>query len=306
MTVRTLRGEVVDAVNRAVWRGGWRIGPRLPVGVQRALVRVGSRLAPQLAPTPVGRLRTNLAVVTGRPVSPALERAALASYLRTLLESFVLPGWDRDQIVSRVRVVGEDRLRAAHAARGAVVALPHSANWDLAGAWACSTGLPVTSVAERLDDEEFAAFLGFRRTLGMEIHSHRESGLVGSLADAVSRGRVVCLLADRDLTGGAGVTVTWAGQQLTAPAGPALLARLTGAALFPGVCHYTGEPGTGGMVITLGDEVTPRPGRDGLVEMTQQVTDHFADRIARHPEDWHMLQPFFTGQDEEPDREPPP
>lgn len=291
--VATLRTAAVDGVNRLVWRCGWRLGPRLPVAVQRALVRVGSRLAPTLAAGPVRRLQMNLGLATGRPVPPDLLRAALASYLRNLVEAFALPGWDAEAIVSRVRVVGEDRLRAAHASRGAIVALPHSGNWDLAGAWACSTGLPVTSVAERLDDDEFAAFLAFRRGLGMEIHSHRESGLVGSLVDAVRRGRVVCLLADRDLTGGAGVDVTWAGHPVTAPAGPALVARLSGAALFPGVCHYTGEPGTGGMVITLGEEVEHRPGRDGLIAMTQQVVDHFATRIAVHPSDWHMLQPFF-------------
>lgn len=291
----SIRAEAVDAVNRMVWRTGWRLGPQLPVAVQRAVVRAGARLAPTVAAGPLQRLRTNLGVATGRPVDPALLRAAVASHLRMLVESFVLPGWDREAIVSRVRVIGEDRLRAAHADRGAIVALPHSGNWDLAGAWACGTGLPVTSVAERLDDAEYAAFLAFRRRLGMEIHSHREPGLVGSLVDAVRRGRVVCLLADRDLTGGAGVPVEWTGHRITAPAGPALLARMTGAALFPGVCHYTGEPGTGGMVITLADEVQHRPGRDGLVAMTQRTVDHFADRIALHPADWHMLQPFFTG-----------
>ena len=39
-------------------------------------------------------------------------------------------------------------MRAAYASTGAVIALPHSGNWDLAGAYAELTGMPVTTVAE--------------------------------------------------------------------------------------------------------------------------------------------------------------
>jgi lauroyl/myristoyl acyltransferase len=28
--------------------------------------------------------------------------------------------------------------------------------------------------------------------------------------------------------------------------------------------------------------------------MMQEVADFFADTIARQPEDWHMMQPFFS------------
>ena len=73
------------------------------------------------------------------------------------------------------------------------------------------------------------------------------------------------------------------------PAGPAIVARRSGAALIPAICQFTGD----GMSIVFGDAVTARPGRDGLVAMTQEVADFFADMIAVRPEDWHMMQPFF-------------
>ena len=62
----------------------------------------------------------------------------------------------------RVVTVNESVLRTAYAGPGAVVALPHSGNWDLAGAWACLTGMPVTTVAEQLSEAEYAAFMAFR------------------------------------------------------------------------------------------------------------------------------------------------
>ena len=47
------------------------------------------------------------------------------------------------------------------------------------------------------------------------------------------------------------------------------------------------------MIIIFGEPVEPRPGRDGLTAMVQELADFFAAAIAEKPEDWHMLQPFF-------------
>ena len=220
-------------------------------------------------------------------------RAALRSYLRNFYEVLALPAWSEAEIQRRVRAINEPAVRDAHAGPGAVVALPHSGNWDLAGAWACVTGMPVTTVAEQLSDPDYAAFVAFRESLGLEVVSHRDPGALAALIEAIHCRRVICLLADRDLSG-TGITVSWRGQSITMPAGPAIVARRTGAALLPAVCQFTED----GMVIIIGDPITHRQGRDGLAAMMQDVADFFADTIARQPEDWHMMQPFF------PDREP--
>ena len=120
--------------------------------------------------------------------------------------------WSGADIRSRVTTVNESVLRTAYAGAGAVVALPHSGNWDLAGAWACLTGMPVTTVAEQLADAEYADFVAFRERLGMEVLSHRDPSAISELVFAVRRRRLVCLLADRDLEQ-TGVPVRWAGQR---------------------------------------------------------------------------------------------
>jgi lauroyl/myristoyl acyltransferase len=235
-------------------------------------------------------LRHNLEVATGQDCDEALLEAAVASHFRMLAEMFVLPRFTRDEITTAVVTSGEHHLRDAFAHAGAVVALPHSGNWDLAGAWACSTGMPVTTVAERLQSEQFAAYLRFRESLGMEVLAHDDTASMGRLVAAVRSRRLVCLVADRDL-GGSGVPVAWGSSGATAslPAGPAIVARRTGAALVPAVCSYLGDQ----MEISFGPPVPAAPGRDGLVQMTQQLATYFATRIARRSQDWHMFQPFF-------------
>jgi phosphatidylinositol dimannoside acyltransferase len=243
----------------------------------------------------VRTLRANL-----RRVRPALDDAALddlthraiRSYLRYWAESFRLPAWDTDDLVARTRTVHEERLRRPYAeGRGVVVALPHQANWDWAGAWACATGMPLMTVAERLSPERlYDEFVDFRHSLGMRILP-----LTGGqpplprLAEYLRQGGFVCLLADRDLSRSA-VEVRLCDEPARMPPGPALLARETGAALIPATLGYIGAD----LEISFHEEVVVAPGEAGVHEAMQQVADAFTEGIRAHPEDWHMMQRVFS------------
>jgi phosphatidylinositol dimannoside acyltransferase len=281
-----------DRALRLLFRLGWRTAHRIPRPLVAGTLTVLARFAVRFPGKHIQTLRHNLAVMTGQPVDDHLARAAVRSHLRNVYEMLALPGWPPAEVLARIETVNEAGMRAAYASTGAVVALPHSGNWDLAGAYAELTGMPVTTVAEALAGPEFAAFVAFRERLGMQVLSHRDPAVVGELITAVRAGRLVCLLGDRDLPG-RGVPVQWAGHLVTMPPGPALVARRTGAALVPIVCQFTER----GMRIVFGDPVPHRPGREGLVAMVQDVADFFVRTIATQPEDWHMMQPFFPVAD---------
>lgn len=268
---------------------GWRIGPRVPAALQQLIISAGAAVAVDRGGPSIDQYAENLSYATGNAPGRELLRAGIASYLRNFLEVFALPGWSRSKIISRVSTSGEGDLRRAMAHEGAVIALPHSGNWDLAGAWACVTGMGVSTVVEELAGPEFAEFRAFREGLGMQVIGHRDPTALSELMAAVRRGRLVCLVADRDLLG-TGLPVTWNGHPVTMPAGPALVARRTGAALFPMVSRFTPN----GLQLDIGARIEHRPGRTGLVAMIQDEADYFATKIAERPQDWHLMQPFFT------------
>lgn len=221
-----------------------------------------------------------------------LSREGLRPYFRYWHEVFRLPSWSPGRLASSVVTSGEERFRAEFdAGRGAILALPHMANWDLAGAWACYTGMPVSTVAERLRPESlFDRFVAYRESLGMEVVALTGQGNpMTRLRAALDRGRLVCLLADRDLTG-TGVIVDLLGEPARLPAGPAALARMTGAPLHALTLSYRGPL----MHAEFGPRVEPRGGPDGLRAMTQDLADFFSRGIAGDPVDWHMLQPVFA------------
>jgi phosphatidylinositol dimannoside acyltransferase len=190
-------------------------------------------------------------------------------------------------------------MRAPLAAgRGVVAALPHMANWDHAGAWACVTGAPVTTVAERLKPEKlYEQFLAFREGLGMEILplTGGAGDVFSTLAARLREPRLVPLLADRDLSR-RGIDVMLFGDAARMPAGPAALALRTGAALVPVSLWYEGDDPDHRLVVRFHDEVPPPTGARGserIARFTQDLADELGKGIAAHPHDWHMMQPLF-------------
>jgi lauroyl/myristoyl acyltransferase len=276
---------------------GWRLVGRLP---ERAAQAVFRRLADEIyrrQGAGVRRLRGNLHRVRpdlGGADLEALTHDAVRSYLRYWCESFRLPAWPVEDVVRRTRTVDEHHVRDAYAqGRGVVVPLPHMANWDWAGTWACATGMPLATVAERLRPERlYDEFVAYRSTLGMQILPLTGGdAALPRLEQWVRAGGLVCLLADRDLSR-TGVEVDLCEARARLPRGPAMLARRTGAPLVPVTLHYVGKE----LVITFHPPVPHIQGPEGLAVMTQRVADTFTAALREHPQDWHMMQRVFVDE----------
>ena len=114
---------------------GWMAVRAMPEFAARNAFDAGARYAARRGGP--DQLRRNLARVIGVPpdeVPDALMRASLASYGRYWREAFRLPTMNLPFLARRLdeSVLGKDNLDAALAAgRGAVLALPHSGNWDI-------------------------------------------------------------------------------------------------------------------------------------------------------------------------------
>jgi lauroyl/myristoyl acyltransferase len=284
---------------------GWRFVRALPERPAYLLFSLVAQVAWLRQGRGVRQLEANLARVVP-DASPfrlkSLTRKGMHSYMRYWCDAFRLPDWTPERILTTCRMENDEPARAALAeGRGLVVALGHSGNWDHAGAWSTLALAPVTTVAERLQPEElFQRFLHFRQRLGMEILPLTGSGDVfGVLVRRLRKGGFVPLLADRDLTA-TGVPVTLFGETARMAAGPASLALVTGAALYPASIFYErlppGSPARWGVVCRFHREVVPPEGErsEQIAAMTQACADAIADGIRTHPQDWHMLQRVFV------------
>ncbi|MFE4966635.1 phosphatidylinositol mannoside acyltransferase [Streptomyces sp. NPDC056660] len=284
-----------DRLTDGLYGLGWSTVKKLPEPVAVRLGRTVADLAWRQRGKGVQRLESNYARVVP-DASPErlreLSRAGMRSYLRYWMESFRLPAWSEDRIRSGFDVKDVHHLTDGLASgKGVIIALPHLANWDLAGAWVTTElKTPFTTVAERLRPETlYDRFVAYREGLGMEVLPHSGGSAFGNLARRLRDGGLICLVADRDLSA-SGVEVDFFGDTARMPAGPALLAQQTGAYLLPVTLWYDDTPVMKGRVHAPID--VPESGdRDSKTSvMTQALADAFATGIADHPEDWHMLQ----------------
>lgn len=284
-----------DALVDQTFALGWALTRHSPEPVAERLMesaadRVWKRRGPR-----VQQLEANL-----QRADPTLDTLALRdlsqramhSYFRYWHEALRLPSWTPQRIVDSVVTTNEAPLRNGFdRGHGAIIALPHMGNWDLAGAWASLTGMPVSTVAERLEPAAlYERFVRYREGLGMEVIALTGAGNpLSKLRASVRVGRLICLLADRDLTG-KGVEVSLLGERAQLAGGAATLARLTGAPLVALTLSYRGPL----LRLDFSDLIEPVRGRGGVKAMTQQMADWFSTGIRESPVDWHMLQPVFS------------
>lgn len=293
-----LRARVVDA---AFWLG-WNVLWLMPESIARRGFDAAARLTALMRGRGMRQLELNLSRVLDLPATDAKVRATaregIRAYMRYYCETFLLPRWSSERIQAIVRTVNADGVEQAAREGGVILTLPHSGNWDLAGAWAATHFGSLCTVAERLRPEGvFRKFLRMRRSLGMTLMPLTgESGIYEYLRDCVSTGRVVALLGDRDVAG-SGLGNRFFGHRASLPIGAALLALDTGRPLFTCSTHFEG----GTLVVTFDDEVpvTDRTatGRDRLraaAVVTAEVAARFERSIHAHPGNWYQLQPVWS------------
>ena len=285
---------------------GWKLICRVPLSWSRWAFTAVADIAWRRQGPKVQVLEANLRrVLSYSQGSPdvdgkelrTLSRGALRSYARYWLEVFRLPVIPIERIVSGMHInpEGEAELFAnLKAGRGVIISLPHTGNFEQAGAWVVARGAgSFSTVVERLRPESvYEAFVRFRQGLGMEVLPLTGGqSPFGVLAQRLRAGGLVCLVSDRDLKE-TGVEVEMFGEKARIAA-TAALAVHTGAALMPTATWFEGEDWGAHIYQEI-----PVPASGTRVEkvaaMSQQVARVFETAIAEHPQDWHMLQRVFT------------
>jgi KDO2-lipid IV(A) lauroyltransferase len=290
-----MKGEDITAV---AYFAGWRIVRWLPEkSAYQFFDFVADRVSNKGGKS-FKRLESNL-----RRVVPSaseadlnlLARAGMRSYLRYWCDTFRSPDWDKERIQSTVTVNDvELLLEPVRSKRGVVVSLPHAGNWDHAGSFFCSQGIALVTVVERLKPEKlFNKFLEYRTEIGMEALP-LDGRVMGTLASRLREGKLVALVADRDLSN-SGIDVKFFNGIARMPAGPALLAIRTGADLITAFVSYNKK----GIHIDFRKvEIASGYDESEKIRNTVQLcADNFAAGISEHPEDWHMLQRIWVDGD---------
>jgi len=150
--------------------------------------------------------------------------------------------------------------------------------------------LPITVVVEPIEPPQlFSWFVNFRSKLGMNVVPLGPSAGT-EIAAALKRNEIVCLLCDRDISGG-GIEVTFMGESTTLPGGPALMALRTGAVVLPTAVYFEPNGKHLGLVRPPLDVSRSGTIKEDVVRVTSQLAQELEFLIRQDPEQWHLFQP---------------
>jgi KDO2-lipid IV(A) lauroyltransferase len=167
----------------------------------------------------------------------AVARASYANLARTTIETTLLPGYTRAEILGLVEAtegweVVEERLALG---KGLILISGHIGNWELGGAFLAAKGLPLDVVARHMGNPLVDRFLTqTREQIGM--HVVHDEDAVRRVPRALRQGGVVAFLVDQATIGLASTWVSFFGRQAKTPRGPAVFAlRLGSPVIFVAV-----------------------------------------------------------------------
>jgi KDO2-lipid IV(A) lauroyltransferase len=231
----------------------------------------------------------NLQTAFGRDKSPReirrIAREVFVNLARSACEVVNFPKINAKNIDRFVRIEGIEHVdRSFKAGNGTIILASHFGNWELLGMTFRVKGYPGVTIGRKIYFYKYDDFLNrLRKSHDVNVIYRDDSPR--KMLKVLKDNRILGIVADQDVDSVEGVFVNFFGKPAYTPAGPAALARVSGAAMIPcfvirqKTCHVLKieEPVK---FVDTGDKEAD------LITNTQRWSDVVESYIRRYPEQW--------------------
>jgi KDO2-lipid IV(A) lauroyltransferase len=266
-----------------------KVVPRLPRSVALALGNVVGRLIGALDRRHVAVAEENLrhAFPDWAPERRLrTARGVYAHFGRMILDILWLRGHSRDEVMSRLDVIGREHVEKAYSGRrGAIFVTAHLGNWEVIGLAHGWTFGPIEVIARPLDNPALdRRMCAFREMAGNRVVYKQDA--LRQVLRTLHAGGGVAILMDQNVQEKDGIFVDFFGRPAATTTVAAALAVKTGCALVPG--HTTiGPDGRYRAVYDPPLQWTPSGDKQAdIARLTQELTRVIEGWIRQHPEQW--------------------
>jgi KDO2-lipid IV(A) lauroyltransferase len=238
-------------------------------------------------------------VATGRPTSGRafrrLVRQAFIEHARYYLEVLRIPHASIETVGAMVSVAEwehwEPLLR-----QGAVIATLHLGNPEPYGSFIAARGLHAVVPIEEIRPRALFDFLLARRGSGRGVTLVPLAKARRPMIEALRRGDIVGVVADRDLSG-TGHRTLFFGLPAVLPIGPASLAILSGRPLIAAAAWRVGQERFNARAWLVEVELSGDREAD-VAAMTEAIARRMEEAISVSPEQWFAaFQPIWAGEE---------
>lgn len=224
-----------------------------------------------------------------------VARGSFRNYYKVLVDFARMPRLAREQVDRMISGRGWEHLDRAFAdGKGVILVGTHLGNWELAGLSLAARNYPVHAVAEGFSNPYLDRFVrSSREARGLQIIPLESAGM--RIYRALRQNHAVGLVVDRPLSDGKGVRITFFGEEVVWPAGPATLAVRTEARLITGYLVRSENGAFTGEMIPVayqpsGDE------EEDVRRLTQEIARIQEGLIRRFPDQWYMFRRMWPAR----------
>lgn len=230
------------------------------------------------------------------PDHPKVRRVARQSfhhYGRYIAELLHVQGVDLGGLRQRMVFRGREYLdEAVGYKRGVIFVSAHFGAMEVGSSAAPMLGYRITAAVQPLKPKLLMDWIAASRArLGVTLIDRDKSGR--KLLRVLRRGGLIALVIDMGIQETGGVEVSFFGSPTVFPAGPAKIARWSGAPLVFALARRTAD---GRFIIQAAPPVLPRRSDDAQRDIqvtTQELVDIFADFVRQYPEQWYMFRDMW-------------
>jgi lauroyl/myristoyl acyltransferase len=243
-------------------------------------------------------VRRNLTRVLEDPsVVGKTARRTFVYYAKYLVDYTRMDLLREDNLNGMVRAFqGKEYIdRALSQGKGAMILTAHLGNWEMGGVFLTLLGyslnvITAPDVAASLHDYRVRLRQG-QKIKVITLHDTLSSSL--AVLKALKDNELVALLGDRELMG-KGIPVTFFGQKVFFPIGPALLAHLSEAAVIPTFVLMD----KGGKYLCVAEPFLPvqKTGNrdEDLAVNAQRIAEVMEKFIRSYPDQWFTFYDYFS------------
>lgn len=220
-----------------------------------------------------------------------VARQSFRNYAKYLIDFIRWPKIRPEDLEGKIRFDNWEAIDAAYAeGKGVIYVLMHFGNWDMGGLLLNQRGYAVNVIAETFGHDKLNDMIvSARTTAGMRVIPMERSAI--PILRVLRRNEALAILMDRPMAE-TGIKVRFFGRDTILPAGPARLARRTGARVLP--VALVRLKGTADQLVALLDpnirvERTNDEERDVRV-LTQAILAAHERFIRRYPDQWYMFR----------------
>ncbi len=228
-----------------------------------------------------------------------IARGVFRNIARNAVELVRFPKITKENIDSILTIEGKDILdRGYSKGKGIVLVTGHIGNWEIMAIALRIKGCPGVAVGKRIYFHKYDEYLNsLRRHHDVHIVYRDESPR--KILKLLKSNNLVGIVADQDVDSVEGVFVNFLGRKAYTPAGPAVLAKATGAPLIPVVMIRDGRRHR--LIVNEPIELADTGNKEAdMVTNTQRWSDVLVSYIRRYPDQWVWMHRRWKTKEKSP------